>query len=75
MGLLEETLTKALGEYQHYGFKLSEQDDHVLILEHIPCGFKDRFNATADRLQMEAIKNDCADHLTRCEVYNKPERK
>jgi hypothetical protein len=67
--MLEETLTKALGEYKDYSFRLFELDDHTLVLEHMPCGFRDKFSAVADKNQMDTIKKDCADHLKRCKLY------
>lgn len=67
--LAEIKCTAKLGsEYIQAGFRLYEEDDHTLVLEHIPCGFKDKFYAPSARIT--AIQNDCADHLTRCEVFN-----
>jgi len=69
MALAEDMLTQALGEYKDYGFRLFEADDHTLVLEHMPCGFQDKFSAVADKNRLDIIKGDCEDHLKRCKLY------
>lgn len=66
--LLEEVCTAALSKYKDFDFVLYEEDDHIIVLEHYPCGFKDRFVSTS--VTMEAILNDCKDHLVRCHNYD-----
>lgn len=66
--LLEEVCTAALGKYKDYDFILWEEDDHTVVLEHYPCGFKDRFISTS--VTIEALQNDCKDHLERMHGYD-----
>jgi len=63
----EGVCTAALGKYKDFDFHLYEEDDHIVTLEHRLCGFKDRFLAHSVRI--EAIQNDCQDHLTKCPAY------
>lgn len=65
LNLAEIKLTAKLSPaYIREGFRLYEENDHILVLEHQPCGFQDKFFAPSTRIT--AIENDCADHLTRC---------
>ena len=66
--LVEEACTQRLGPYyRDRGFILYEEGDHTLVLEHTTCGFTDKFNATSARI--EAIRNDCDDHLSKCRPW------
>lgn len=66
--LLTEIYTVALGKYKDFDFILYEEDDHIVVLEHYPCGFKDRFISTS--VTIEALQNDCKDHLVRAHSYD-----
>lgn len=70
--IAQEICTAALKEYQQYDFVAYETDDHILVLEHRPCGFRDKFIASSVRI--EALQNDCKDHLTRCPFYKMHEQ-
>lgn len=67
--LLEEVCTAALGKYRDFDFVLYEEDDHIVTVEHYPCGFKDRFVIHQD-LKIEALQNACKDHLIRSHGYD-----
>jgi len=65
--IAEDVCTAILGKYQKYEFRLYEENDHILVLEHVHCGFKDRFNTTS--VTIAAILNDCENHIKQCPKY------
>jgi len=56
-----------LKQYREYDFDITEEGDHLLILEHLPCGHKDRFPATGATI--ESIQEACEKHIGECSKY------
>ena len=51
-----------------YDFSKSEEGDHTLIIEHLPCGHKDRFSQTG--ATPESILKTIEGHIKVCPKYN-----
>ena len=50
-----------------YDFKRFEDGDHTLIIEHLPCGHKDRFSQTG--ATPESILKTIKIHIKVCPKY------
>ena len=50
-----------------YDFKKSEESDHTLLIEHLPCGHKDRFSQTG--ATPESILKAIKVHIKECPKY------
>lgn len=64
----DKALEKMLADYD---FTKTEDSDHTLIIEHLPCGHKDRFSQTG--ATPESILKALESHIKVCPKYTKEE--